>query len=263
MKKRLLPAAVILVAFLVALYGARYVNPLLGYNSRQATDLVFSLQRAAWWLGVPMLTLAALYGWRRVLPELGWQASVGSGLLMGLGCTLPMLLGYAGAFQFTSAAGPELFSKLLRGAWWAGISEETLFRGFLFGQLYRRVRLHWLLAVLVQSGFFASVHLYQSHDWASAATVLGVTFCGGVWFAWLYKSWNNLWVPVFLHIFMNAWWMLFEVSDTAVGSLWANVFRGLTIVLSIVGTVWHLRRQRVAAKPESVPEWTGVAEAIR
>ncbi|SDX91874.1 CPBP family intramembrane glutamic endopeptidase [Hymenobacter psychrophilus] len=249
MRKRLLLAAVTISAFLLAAYGPRYGLLLLGLKLPQLSDWQFSLYLTCSWIAIPMLTLAAWYGPRRVLRELGWRASVGTGLLMGLACTLPMLLGYAVLFPLTTTAGPALFSALLRGAFWAGLSEETLFRGFLFGQLYRRVKLPWLLVVLVESGIFATSHLYQSHDFASAVSVLAVTFGGGVWFGWLYKSWQNLWVPIFLHMFMNGWWMLFDVADTAVGSVGANVFRVMTIVLSVLLTRWHLRRQaaRLAA----------------
>ncbi|WP_190242587.1 CPBP family intramembrane glutamic endopeptidase [Hymenobacter lapidiphilus] len=240
---------------MLASYGARYGLQLLGLVPHDLSDLNYCLYLACSWLGIPMLTLAAWYGPGRVLRELGWQAPVGTGLLMGLGCTLPMLLGYAVLFPLTTTAGPVLFSGLLRGAFWAGLSEETLFRGFLFGQLYRRVKLPWLLVVLVESGIFATGHLYQSHDLASAVGVLAVTFGGGVWFGWLYKSWQNLWVPIFLHMFMNGWWMLFEVDNSAVGSVGANVFRVLTIVLSVVLTRWHLRRRARLAEPTAGATW--------
>ncbi|MBC6696712.1 CPBP family intramembrane glutamic endopeptidase [Hymenobacter puniceus] len=242
MKKPVLVAAVALLTFLVALYAPRFVGLLLGLVPSQLSPGLYVLYMALWWVGLPLLALAGLYGWRRALPELGWQASVGLGLAMGLGCTLPMLLGYLSVFQLTTVAG-----NLLRGALWAGLGEETLFRGFLFGQLYRRVRFPWLLTILIESGIFASRHLYQSHDLPSAVGVLAVTFAGGVWFGWLYKSWNNLWVPIFLHVFMNAWWMLFNVSDSAVGNVWANVFRVLTIALSVAATLWYKRRRQPAA----------------
>ncbi|WP_426492925.1 CPBP family intramembrane glutamic endopeptidase [Hymenobacter sp. 102] len=251
MKKRLLLAILTLATFLLACFGPRYVDPLLGWHPRHFSDWAFSLHRAAWWLGLPMLMLAGWYGWRRVLPELGWRASLLTGLLMGLGCTLPMLLGYALLFPMAAVAPAVLASHLLRGAVWAGLSEETLFRGFLFGQFYRRVRLPWLLTVVVESGIFATGHLYQSHNLASALGVLAITFGGGVWFGWLYKSWQNLWVPACMHIFMNGWWMLFDVADTVVGSVGANVCRALTVLLSVVATRWYLRRQ--AARPAAEP----------
>lgn len=222
------------------------------------SGLQYSLYLACLWVGIPLLALAAWYGPRRAFGELGWQAPLGTGLLMGLGCTLPMLLGYAVLFPLTTTAGPALLSALFTGAVLAGLREETLFRGFLFGQLYRRVKLPWLLVILVESGIFATGHLYQSHDLLSAVSVLAVTFGGGVWFGWLYKSWQNLWVPIFLHVFMNGWWMLFEVDNSAVGSVGANVFRVLTIGLSIVITRRHLRRR---AQLAGLPATAGLAVA--
>lgn len=250
MKKPALVAVVALLTFLLALYGPRIVNLWPRLGPEQLPSVSYTLARvgylALWWLGLPLLALSGLYGWRRALPELGWHAPVAVGLVVGLGCTLPMLLGYLAVFKLTTATGPALVVSLLQGALWAGLGEETLFRGFLFGQLYRRVRLPWLLVVVVESGIFASGHLYQSHDLASAVGILAVTFVGGVWFGWLFKNWGNLWVPVFLHTFMNAWWMLFEVSDTAAGNVWANVFRVLTIGLSVLATYWYRRRQGAA-----------------
>lgn len=245
--KKPVVAIITLLTFLVAAYAPRFVNSWLGLVPGQLAPGLYVLYMALWWLGLPLLALSGLYGWRRAVPELGWQASMGVGLAMGLGCTLPMLLGYLAVFQLTSTTGPMLAGSLLQGAVWAGLGEETLFRGFLFGQLTRRVRFPWLLTILIESGIFATGHLYQSHDLASAMGVLAVTFGGGVWFGWLYKSWNNLWVPICLHIFMNAWWMLFDVSDSAVGNLWANVFRVLTIALSVAATLWYRRRPQQPA----------------
>ena len=256
MKKRLLLAATTLTTFLVVFYGSRNIVALFGLNPDQFSDLSFSLYLAGFWIGIPMLVLAAWYGPRWVLRELGWQSSVGTGLLMALACTLPMLLGYAVLFPLTTKTGPALFSVLWRGALWAGLSEETLFRGFLFGQFYRRVKLPWLLVVVVESGIFATGHLYQSHDLLSAVSVLAVTFGGGVWFGWLYKSWQNLWVPIFMHICMNGWWMVFEVDNSAVGSVGANVFRVTTIGLSVLITRWHLRRQARLAEPPVGATWS-------
>ena len=64
-----------------------------------------------------------------------------------------------------------------------------------------------------------------------------VTLMGGLWFAWLYIEWReNLWVPIWLHILMNFAWGLFDVSDNAMGGMGANVFRIMTIVITIVVT---------------------------
>ena len=174
--------------------------------------------------------------------ERSWHAPV----TVELGCTLPILLGYLAVFKLTAVTGPALVVKLL-GPLWTSLSEETLLRGFLFGHLYQRVRLLWLLVVVVESDIFACGHLYQSHYLALAIGILVVTFACGVWSGWLFKSWGNLWVSVLLHAFINVWWVLFEISDTAAGNLWANVFRGLPIGLSVVAMRWYQRRQRVTA----------------
>ncbi len=63
-------------------------------------------------------------------------------------------------------------------------------------------------------------------------------FGGAAWFAWLYVEWrNNLWLPIGLHILMNLYWALFDIESNALGGVWANVFRGLTIALSIIYTL--------------------------
>ena len=70
------------------------------------------------------------------------------------------------------------------------------------------------------------------------------TFMGSVFFAWLYVEWNfNLWVPVFLHMLMNLSWFIFSVSDNALGNVSSNLYRGLTIALSIILTLIYKKRK--------------------
>ncbi len=53
--------------------------------------------------------------------------------------------------------------------------------------------------------------------------VTGITTLGGAFFAWLFVRWNdNLWVPIGVHLFLNAWWELFAVSQNAIGNWEAN-----------------------------------------
>ena len=54
---------------------------------------------------------------------------------------------------------------------------------------------------------------------------------------------RDLWVPVGLHFAMNLSWDLFAISDNALGSVSANVIRGLTVALAVVGTVGYKRRR--------------------
>lgn len=87
------------------------------------------------------------------------------------------------------------------------------------------------------------MHLYQSEAFLDALGVFMVTFMGGAWFAWLYIKWeNNLWLPIFLHTFMNLAWTLFAISDNALGGLWPNLFRAFTILITVLLTLRHRRK---------------------
>ena len=137
MKKPALVAVVALLTFLLALYGPRVINLWPRLGPEQLPTMSYTLARvgylALWWLGLPLLALSGLYGWRRALPELGWHAPVGVGLAMGLGCTLPMLLGYLAVFKLTTVTGPALAASVLQGALWAGLGEEGVGAGFREG----------------------------------------------------------------------------------------------------------------------------------
>lgn len=180
-------------------------------------------------------------GKRNIMEAWGVRYGFGQGLRMAFLFTLPMLIGYGILNQFELDLDP---SKLIYGILLAPIFEELLYRGFLFGQLYRYGGWGFIPAGLLNALIFGSLHLYQAQDFGSAVAVFAVTAIGGLWFAWLYVEWNyNLWIAIFLHLFMNAWWLLFDMSDNAAGGLYANIFRGLTIALSIVFTLRMKKRQ--------------------
>ena len=41
---------------------------------------------------------------------------------------------------------------------------------------------------------------------------------------------------------MNLHWMLFSVGDNALGGTYANIFRAITIIVTIVGTLFYKRQ---------------------
>lgn len=194
----------------------------------------------------PLLTvlLALLIihnGKRNLLEAWGVQRGFGRGLRLAFLMTLPMLLGYGAANNFNVNIG---FEAVFYGVLIAPIFEELLYRGFLFGQLYRFGGWGYILAGLLNALIFGSLHLYQAQDFGSAVAIFAVTALGGMWFAWLYVEWNyNLWVSIFLHLFMNAWWIIFEMGNNAAGGWYANVFRGLTIAASIIITIRMRKKQ--------------------
>lgn len=68
----------------------------------------------------------------------------------------------------------------------AALFEEIIFRGFLFGMLFRYLKIGFVLAALIPSLLFGSIHLYQGADLISALIVFAVTFIGALYFSWMY-----------------------------------------------------------------------------
>ena len=76
--------------------------------------------------------------------------------------------------------------------------------------------------------------------------VFAVTAFGSLLFSWLYVEWNfNLWVPIALHVGMDAVWSLIPIEgiDHSMGNLPSNIGRVLTLVLVVVITVLYKKRQ--------------------
>lgn len=174
------------------------------------------------------------------LKYLGLSGNVLTGLGLAALFTIPMFVGGLFFYKFNKIID---FQTLIAGTLLAGFFEELYFRGFLFGQLFKKTSLGFIPAIFFGALVFASGHLYQSQNISELIGIFIVTFSGAIFFAWLYVEWNyNLWVPVFTHTFMNLSWNLFAVDSSALGSVTANVFRGLTIVLAIVFTIKYKRR---------------------
>lgn len=177
-----------------------------------------------------------------ILAQLGLAHGFGIGMGFAVLCTLPMCIGYAAIGTYdTEVSADHLLTRIVI----AGFFEELIFRGFVFGQLFRCARWGFLPAALLTAVAFGSLHLYQGHDWISALSAFGVTALGSLFFSWLFVEWNyNLWTVVWLHTLMNLPWIVFRVSDTgAVGDIWDNVLRISTIVLAVGLTVWHKQKR--------------------
>src|SRR5690554_2915458 len=177
-----------------------------------------------------------------ILKSLGLSKNMPTGLWTSILFTLPMFLGGLFFFQFN----PEIdMENLIAGTLVAGFMEELYFRGFLFGQLFRKTNLGFIPAVFFGALIFASGHLYQSQNISELIGIFAITFFGAVFFAWLYVEWNyNLWVPIFTHTLMNLSWHLFEVDNSALGDVKANLFRGLTILTAILFTIVYKKNRK-------------------
>ncbi len=193
-------------------------------------------------VGFPLfIGVFILHGRKEFWTSLGISTGFITALVMALICTSPMLIGYAIVFPFNTDID---LNKILIGAVAAAFFEELYFRGFLFGQLFRFSKFGFIPSISIGAILFALGHMYQSQDPLVLLGVFLTTFLGAILFAWAYVEWkDNLWVPIFLHFFMNLFWMLFSAGDDALGGIWSNVFRVLTIVLIIVGTIVYKRRK--------------------
>lgn len=193
-------------------------------------------------IGIPLfLAVLFLHSRSQFFDSLGLNRSLVWGMTVAFLCTLPMLIGYAVFFSWN---GTVSWDDIFIGAVFAAFFEELYFRAFLFGQLFRYTRLGFFPAIIIGALVFASGHLYQSADLGTMVGIFFTTFLGAGLFAWTYVEWkNNLWVPIGLHFLMNLYWMLFSAGENAFGGLYANIFRILTIVLIIVGTIIYKKRK--------------------
>ena len=205
-------------------------------------------------VGIPLfLGTILIHHGKSFLSSLGLDKSIGKGMLVSLIFTLPMFLGFAIVFEPSTEVS---VSKILTGVLAAAFFEELYFRGFLFGQLFRFTKIGFIPSIIIGAIIFASAHLYQSQEFWTLVGVFLITFMGAVLFAWIYVEWNyNLWVPIFLHLFMNLSWMLFSVSDNALGGTYANVFRVVTIALAIIGTLVYKRRNGLPLEINKATIW--------
>ncbi len=229
-----------ITAFLLFLYllKMQVVNEHLSFISNGS--LRFAVN---WFLcGVPIyVALFMMHKPGQIMESLGLRY----GLLEGYGiaylAVIPMLLGFA----FTGTFNTSLtIDEFIRKAVLAGFFEELFFRGFLFGMLFRYARWGFIPAVLTGAILFGAVHLYQGGDMLSAFAAFGVTAFGAVLFSWVYAEWEyNLWTAIGLHTFMNGAWLLFAVDSNATGDWISNIFRVVSIIVIVVGTIVYKKRK--------------------
>lgn len=171
----------------------------------------------------------------------GLKNKVLPGLLFGFACTLPMLIGFSIIFTIDrNLTLDDLIILTISSAFF----EEVIFRGFLFGMLYKYARWKFFPAVLLGSVLFGLVHLYQASDVLEAGGIFLITFLGSLLFSWVYAEWKlNLWFALFLHFFMNLNWTVFAVDENALGGPWANILRLSTLAIAVFTTLWKNKKR--------------------
>jgi uncharacterized protein len=238
-KRQLLALAVILTVFGVQFFNVD-INALLGIG-KEDTNFYWSIIGQTLKYIVPILIVLFLFHQPKDIPgELGLGKDFFKGLQYAFLFTLPMLIGYYLLGQYNNEQ--TVIENILK-AFKDGFREEIYFRAFLFGQLFRQVKLGFLPAVGINGLIFALLHIYQAHNIEESIGIFAITFAGAIWFAWLFIEWKeNLWLPIFMHFFMNLYWHLFSTEHSAMGGLILNLPRTLTITLSIYFTIKMVRK---------------------
>jgi membrane protease YdiL (CAAX protease family) len=238
-------AAVLATALIV-----RWIDPTIFRISRDiAPDglggtMFINAAMMVWYALPAVFVVALLHRGQSVWDELGLRGAFWPGTGSSFCFAVPMLVGYALMGKVTDISLPVLIINQLRAA----LREEIFYRAFLFGQLFRHGRWGFVPAVALSAVVFAAGHLYQAQSLSNAVAVFVITFIGAIWFAWLFVAWGyNLWLPIGMHFWMNMWWELFQIDQTAFsGSPAAELPRLLTVLVSIA---WTLRLMKQRAQP--------------
>ena len=183
-------------------------------------------------------------GVRGVLRVLGLCASIPRALIFALIASSPMLLGFALTRSLTQhiQLRPLLFLTVL-----SPIVEEIEFRGFGVLQLKNRTGWPFWIVVWPSALLFGYGHVEQGGTLLESAGLFFLLAAGGVTFAWLAQRWQNLWVPVALHVSMNLWWELFAVARSAIGGWFPFILQNATVLLAILLTLYCTRAKMQVA----------------
>ncbi|MBK8045199.1 MAG: CPBP family intramembrane metalloprotease [Haliscomenobacter sp.] len=187
MEKRIVLGLLTVAAFFIAQKGGKLFLMIDGYTALPYIQKVVWV-RGVWYMLFPLLLLGLFHGFSKMGTEAGVATRARQGIGIGLLGALPMLFGAAALAGFRIRLDP---GSIFTGCVLAAVAEELLYRGFLFGQLFRHSRLGFFPAGLMGALIFGAGHLYQSQDPSTMAGIFLITMMGGLWFSWLYVEWGT------------------------------------------------------------------------
>ena len=191
---------------------------------------------------VPAFVTTLIIGRKNLARVWGFDKWPWRGLGFAFLCCLPLPLVYFFAYPMSDLSALPM--RYLNSAILPGIAEEVLFRCFLFGLLFRVAKWGFLPAALLGAVIFGSGHLYQGNSTLDSLGIFGITAIAAVWWAWLYVEWDyNPWVPIGFHVFMNGWFVIFMVSDSALLPIAGEIARASVVLISIAVTLATKLRQ--------------------
>ena len=254
---------------------------------------------------------AKLQLWAAVVVPLGWWIAkrrnlsvaeafgLGAGAMRGVGfglaATIPMIAALFLMPLKTFQADLSLGSGII-----GPFAEELLFRGFLFGLLWRVVGWSATASILASSLLFGLAHIpnadtalltllrgpgpdgYATSGGKVVMVIPGIAMwwdhlsargldilltalplaVGGAVLAWIACKWNSLWPAIALHACMNLWWDAIrgEHVISGVGPDLMSAAQLLSVAIAIALT---LRFSEPAARaPESAPNAVPLANDL-
>lgn len=247
-KKNILQSVLVILTFLLAVYGNRLLEGFLKISFEN--EYLRVIWYYLWWIVPTILVTGFLFGFQNFFREMGLSRGFKTGLLVAGIAIIPMFTGSAimGKIPEELTIWDLIISSLL-----PGFLEEYLFRAFLFGLLFRKMGWGFIPASVLGALIFGMGHVYQGTFLGQSAGIFLVTALGAAWYAWLMTEWeHNLWVPAFLHTLMNLSWVLFEVEANALGGWSSNIFRVLTIALATFITIHHNKKRGIIIRRENL-----------
>ncbi len=238
MKENIKYSIIIICSFCLSIFGSFESRNLLGLSIEN--EIIKNIYFYGWWVIPSIIITGILFSFSKICYSLGLSQGFLKGLFWGFIFALPMIIGYTFIGELK-----ENYLHVVIKSLKAGFFEEFLFRGFLFGLLFRKLKWGFFSSAALGAFIFGCLHIYQGNSAMQSLGIFMVTAMGALWFAWLYIEWeSNLWLPIFLHFFMNLAWGLFSVSDSgALGGYSSNIFRVSTILISVMATLYFCKKR--------------------
>lgn len=257
-----------IVAFIASITIVGVLLPKALWMVEGYRDFVIQLPIDAHFLIHPafrMLLVLIAVGYVHVLrgederPSMGLLVGWGLGIkafVLGFACSLPMLaLGLLSEFSGTNRY------EIMYGAISPGITEEIFYRALMFGVLVQCARTPMWTTAIVTGIVFGLAHVDLTP--APGQTIVGqlnlwnaLIALGGFMYAWMYyESRWNLWVVIALHIGMNLWWDMFDLTSSPLGGFGATLSRIVCVGL-VVLFVFGLRVLEPEKNPTIVHDTT-------
>ena len=191
----------------------------------------------------------ASFSIKKMFEMLGLNKGFASGFFIALTSATPLILGMLNLHGFNKGIN---FANIWFHGIHPGYYEEILFRGFFIGILVRYAKWNTFIAIFLSSLLFAFGHLYQAKTSLEALIIFSTAFGVAIGFYMFYKYSNwNLWLPLFLHSFMDTATTISNWHGNITMNLQDNIFRISTIVIAIY-FIFRIQKKNKSANSTSI-----------